>query len=293
MNSPRLLHENKKHGKDNFAYSIYHSIIPYFIRSFPFHWHDEIEITYIKSGIALFTICSRKIAAGAGDILITNGKYPHSVEQYGESEAEFFSILFHPEILSNPVLEPENQEKIRDISSGTVIFPETAGKGTPLNRKLSPYLEELIENRHQSYADFQLGVMGCLFMIFQILSQNAIKAGKTADEFRMEFSKIKPAVNAVINHYEHRISVADAARECCLSESHFMMLFKRITGKSFNMFLIEHRLDMSSKMLRDTEEKIIDIASSCGFDNQSYFTRMFQRYYAMTPGEYRKLNRQK
>ena len=291
MNPPRLLHESKKHGKENFAFSVYHSLVPRLIRSFPFHWHDEIEITFIKSGSALFTISSRKITAKAGDILIANAKYPHSVEQLGTSPADFFSVLFNPELLINPALDPANLARIQDIISGGTFFPEEIPRGTPLNQRLLPGLSELIENRRRSYGDFQLGVMGCLFMIFQVLSSHALKAGRAVREFRVEFSKIQPAVDAVINHYEQKISVTDAARACCLSESHFMKLFKRITGKSFNEFLIEHRLNMAAKMLRDTGDRIIAIAGSSGFDNQSYFCRMFLRYYGMTPGEYRKMNR--
>ena len=291
MNPPRLLHESKKHGKENFAYSVYHSLVPRRIRSFPFHWHDEIEITFIKSGSALFTISSRKITPKAGDILIANAKYPHSVEQLGSSEADFFSVLFNPELLINQALDPANLARIQDIISGGTVFPEEIPRGTPLNQRLLPWLGELIENRHRSYGDFQLGVLGCLFMIFQILSSHAIKAGRAVREFRVEFSKIQPAVDAVINHYEQKIAVKDAARACCLSESHFMKLFKKITGKSFNEFLIEHRLSMASKMLRNTGDRIIAIAVSSGFDNQSYFSRMFLRYYGMTPGEYRRMNR--
>ncbi|MBQ8977544.1 MAG: helix-turn-helix transcriptional regulator [Succinivibrionaceae bacterium] len=159
-----------------------------------------------------------------------------------------------------------------------------------MNRKLTPYLLELIENQFRSYTDFQMGVIGCLFLIFQILIRYAVEADRNADEYRMDFSKVKPAIDAVINHYEQKISITTAAEKCCLSESHFMKIFKKITGKSFNEFLIEHRLNMASQMLKDTDDRLIDIANSSGFYNQSYFTRMFIRYYSMTPSEYRKLH---
>lgn len=291
MNNVRLIHESKKHGKDDFSYSIYHTIIPLWMKSFPLHWHDEVEITVITEGTALFTICNRKITASAGDILIANRRYPHCVEQYRDEGASFFSILFNTNLVKNRILDPENLGIIEDIEAERLIFPEIIKKDTPLNVRLMPVLSELIENRKKSYTDFQMGVLGCLYLVFQILSRNTVRNDRTATEYRVDFSKIKPAINAVINHYEQKISISSVAGECCLSDSHFMKLFKKTTGKTFNEFLIDHRLSKASQMLKDTDDRIIDIANSSGFYNQSYFTRMFIRHYSVTPSEYRKIMR--
>lgn len=288
MNENVLRHESKKHGKDNFPYSVYHSLIPLYLKSFPLHWHDEMEITFIRKGRADFSICSRHFVAGEGDILIANPRHPHCVEQYQDSEADFFSILFDPELLNSSALDAENVQKITDLKNGSGIFPEFTGKGESLNQDLLPFLKPLIEMRHQSYGDFQMGVIGCLYMLFQTLSRYQMKADRTVSEYRTDFSKIRPALDAVINHYEQKISIRSAARDCCLSESHFMKLFKKTTSKSFNEYLVEHRIRAAAKMLRETSDRIVDIAGSCGFGNQSYFTRMFVRHYAMTPGEYRR-----
>lgn len=290
MNSIKPIHESKKHGKDDFSYSVYHSIIPYWLKSFPFHWHDEVEITYMQEGSALFTVCNRKLLVSEGDILIANCRYPHSVEQYGENRADFFSILFNPNLLKDQILDNENIQKIENITEGKLIFPELLRKDTPINRKLTPFIVELIKCRKKSYTDFQMGVLGCLYLIFQILGENSLSDDRTVSEYRADFSKIKPAINAVINHYEQKITIENAAAECCLSESHFMKIFKKTTGKSFNEFLIGHRLNKASQMLKDTDDRVVDIANSCGFYNQSYFTRMFLRHYSVTPSEYRKLN---
>ncbi len=291
MSTKKLIHESKKHGKDDFSYSIYQTLIPQWLNSFPFHWHDEIEITYIICGCADFHICDRRIVASQGDILIANSKYPHGVEQHLDSQADFYSILFNLNLLKSQRLDPENLEKIEALETGTLIFPELIKKDDPLNQQLTPLLSQLIKNRRSSYTDFQLGVLGCLFLIFQTLSIYAVQDNKTVNEYRVDFSKVKTAIDAVINHYEQKISISAVARDCCMSESHFMKIFKKITGKSFNEFLIVHRLNKASQMLKDTDDRLIDIANSCGFYNQSYFSRMFFRYYALTPSQYRKLNR--
>ena len=214
MNENVLRHESKKHGKDNFPYSVYHSLIPLYLKSFPLHWHDEMEITFIRKGRADFSICSRHFVAGEGDILIANPRHPHCVEQYQDSEADFFSILFDPELLNSSALDAENVQKITDLKNGSGIFPEFTGKGESLNQDLLPFLKPLIEMRHQSYGDFQMGVIGCLYMLFQTLSRYQMKADRTVSEYRTDFSKIRPALDAVINHYEQKIGFV-RLQKCC------------------------------------------------------------------------------
>ena len=127
-------------------------------------------------------------------------------------------------LLVNQALDPGINQKIREIENGHSIVPHLIRRDTELNRKLTPYLLELIENQFRSYTDFQMGVIGCLFLIFQILIRYAVEADRNADEYRMDFSKVKPAIDAVINHYEQKISITTAAEKCCLSESHFMKM---------------------------------------------------------------------
>ena len=67
-------------------------------------------------------------------------------------------------------------------------------------------------------------------------------------------------------------------------------LFKQETGVSFNEYCIDLRLKKAGKMLLNTEEKIIDIAMECGFDNISYFNRSFKKKFSLSPGQYRAAN---
>ena len=77
------------------------------------------------------------------------------------------------------------------------------------------------------------------------------------------------------------------AKESGYSSSHFMRWFKENTGFSFNEYLIEYRLNRATEQLRKSDETILNIASSNGFDNLSNFNRLFKKRFLMTPTEYR------
>lgn len=86
----------------------------------------------------------------------------------------------------------------------------------------------------------------------------------------------------------HRdISRDETARYAGISPSHFSRLLKERTGRSFTELLRQCRVDLACDMLQKTEKPIAEIADSCGFCDQSYFTRVFQDVKGMTPKQFR------
>lgn len=66
-------------------------------------------------------------------------------------------------------------------------------------------------------------------------------------------------------------------------------LFKNEVGISFNQYCNNVRLEKAASILSRSNEKIINIAIDCGFQNVSYFNRLFQEKFGVSPSEYRKL----
>ncbi len=76
----------------------------------------------------------------------------------------------------------------------------------------------------------------------------------------------------------------------CVSHSHLCRSFASAYGCSPMQFLHTQRLLMACELLRSTDEKISTVALMCGFENLSFFNRLFSRTYGITPKEYRRLN---
>ena len=64
-------------------------------------------------------------------------------------------------------------------------------------------------------------------------------------------------------------------------------IFKQCSGSSFKEYLNMVRVEESKRLLSNTEYSIIDIAVACGFDDQSYFSKVFKKYTGMSPKQYR------
>src|SRR5258708_7182371 len=84
------------------------------------------------------------------------------------------------------------------------------------------------------------------------------------------------------------VPVKELARECRLSSAHFSRAFRRSVGMAPHNWLIEQRIVLSKKKLRDDRLPLSDVAAECGFTDQSHFTRMFNRIVGVSPGAWRR-----
>ncbi len=110
---------------------------------------------------------------------------------------------------------------------------------------------------------------------------------------RMEISnhireKLERALAFIRENYQSDISREGLAAQADLSPNYFSALFAEYTGKKLNDFIIDLRIEKAAELLLSTDEKIIDIAYTSGFENLRTFNRAFKKKIGVTPKEYRK-----
>ncbi|MCE5199671.1 helix-turn-helix domain-containing protein [bacterium] len=99
------------------------------------------------------------------------------------------------------------------------------------------------------------------------------------------------ALKYMQDHLNEEISRDEVADVACLSPSHFSRVVKHHFGHSFTDLLARMRVERAHELLTRTDKSLIQICLDCGFSDQSYFTKVFQKYMGKTPGEYRRLHR--
>jgi len=84
------------------------------------------------------------------------------------------------------------------------------------------------------------------------------------------------------------VPLAEIARECRLSVSHFSRAFRQSMGVAPHGWLLNRRVELAKDLLRDRDAPLSDIALRCGFADQSHFTRVFTRRAGVSPGAWRR-----
>lgn len=88
-------------------------------------------------------------------------------------------------------------------------------------------------------------------------------------------------------NYEKNIRLQDIAQEFGISYNYLSRLFGKILGLSFAEYLLNVRLTKARQLLSDTYMQITDVAEAVGITDYHYFCKLFKKYYAMTPSQYR------
>ena len=89
------------------------------------------------------------------------------------------------------------------------------------------------------------------------------------------------------SHYTEPITVQSAADYLGFSESHFMKFFKQHLHTTFTSYLNGYRLTIAARLLLTEDDSILSISERTGFNNLSYFNRLFKKEYQMSPRAYR------
>jgi two-component system response regulator YesN len=97
---------------------------------------------------------------------------------------------------------------------------------------------------------------------------------------------VKKVVQLIEERYMTDLGLQVIAREVFLSPNYLGNIFKKYTGRTFNDYLCEYRMEKAKELLQSSKNKVGWVASAVGISNTSYFCTIFKQAYGMAPGEY-------
>ncbi len=100
--------------------------------------------------------------------------------------------------------------------------------------------------------------------------------------------KRRRATELLRAHLDGSVRLADLARECELSVSHFARAFKASFGMSPHRWLVQRRIERAQQLIAETDLPLAEVAVQSGFKDQAAFTRTFRRIVGMPPGSWRR-----
>ena len=284
------LHEIKSHYNTDFSYNTYPCTIPQDFTEVPLHWHNEMELIYIKKGKGIVSIDLNYHSVSRGDLVIVCPGRIHSITNYDNSRLEYENIIFNINMLLPKECDRNTFEYFGHINNSGSNTPCIIRPGDIHYKEIISPIDEADKVCETFPSGFELKIRSCLYSFFFALHTHYSYAGGSEVSGSLsndKMNKLKLIIRYIENNYTRAISIHDIADECHFSESHFMKFFKQCTGTSFISYLNDYRLLIASRMLTSTDLSVTEIASECGFDNISYFNRCFKKKYGTAPSKIR------
>jgi YesN/AraC family two-component response regulator len=100
-------------------------------------------------------------------------------------------------------------------------------------------------------------------------------------------SALRKAERYIWENYTRKISLQEIADTSGLSAPYFSTIFKEEMGENLSNYLNRLRVEKATTMLAETDLTLNEIASACGFEDQSWFSKIFKSFTGLSPGKYR------
>lgn len=251
-----------------------------------YHAHrDFTELTIILSGKGGYHVEGVDYEVEAGDIIICNpGVHHHNIViNKDEPTVEFFTGFanYH----------------FQNMQPGTIELKD----GGHLLRMSGDAKREVLRQCYEMLAENEACQIGKYFMlkarlmqILLLMMREIVEAPKLRQkgcnfESYTKSYAVKKIVNYLNENYEHKISLDQIAHNMYLSPVYISKIFKEETGESPINYLIKIRLEKAKEILeRSGNGSIKDIANSVGYDDVYHFSKLFKKYYGISPQNYRK-----
>ena len=278
--------EKISHGNPLFPYITYLCSIPLDFSYVPIHWHDEMEIIYIKKGHGIITVDFTQYQVSAGTLALIIPGQLHSIEQYENESMEYENIIFSLDLLCTGSMDALSSEFFEPFLAGTIGFEHLVCCDDEHYPALSSCLNHIDSISSSFPKGYRLAIKGALFTFFYTIFTNSTDIPAPKNDPHIE--RLKSVLKYIETNYMNTISIDEISSVSGFSASHFMRFFKSAMGTSFTSYLSSYRLSMAARLLLLTNNSILDIALSCGYENLSYFNRSFKKRYKKTPSEYRR-----
>lgn len=253
---------------------------------FPRHTHDYVEAIYMCMGKTTHYINGNEVILESGELLFLSQNAEQEILPAGtEDLAVNFIIL--PEFFDTAVMMMGDEETplrkflvdcMKNNSENAGYLHFKVSDIVPVQNLIENLLWSLLHKNTNRRRIIQ-NTMGLLFLHLMDYTER-LEYGDNRDE------AIIKALSYIENNYASA-SLTELARRQHYDFAWYSREIKKKTGSTFTELVQQKRLSQAAFMLKNTDINIADIAIKTGYDNISYFHRIFKEKFGLTPHEYR------
>ena len=265
---------------------------------FYLHWHQEFEFLVLTKGQIVFTIEDREYELHEGDSVFINSNLLHSAKTVEGMACSFFAVVFSYEALDDDYHSAFSKKYIRPVLNGKYIleeylpiddFPNRFANDIHMSwqQEVIFLLAQISQCPEHELEPHELLVRSRLMSIWNLMYHHGKKNKKQMLEDGTSSERLAPVIQYLKKNYAYEITLSELAKLIPMSEGQFCRVFKQYMKMSPMQYLLRFRILQSCRLLQETDKKIGEIANLTGFNNISYFNKVFLKTIGCTPKEYR------
>lgn len=280
--------ELKPHGNEQFPFLVsYQKLSEYESGSFMWHWHPEIEITYVQKGTMCYKVNHMVYHLKEGDIVFNNSGALHSGTMENQKDCAYIPVTFDSRLIYGFFQSTVNSKYVDPVIQDSMLPAICIDQSEPWHKPFREYLLRIIDLDEKKPDFYELDITICLQSMWRLLLEHITYEPQASRENSLEYDRIKKILSYIEENYQNKITLNDIAGHIHLCESECTRLFKRHMNTTLFAFLQEYRIERSLEFLR-ADQPVSAVADKAGFSDPNYYSKVFAKIKGCSPREYRK-----
>lgn len=249
----------------------------------PVHWHLDYEFIHVVEGQYNLFWGGKKTVLEQDEYCIIQDGVLHGDDE-DVMPCKYESVVFDFNLVR--IKNFLHDSFLNDIAEHRVILNKKFTVSEPDVKKEVDSIFELLKTKEPGFELFTVGRLLCLFGYIKkakLYSEDE----KVLDKNKIRTEQLKSVLNLIAENYNKDLSLDDMADKAGMSPKYFCRVFHEMTHRTPIEYLNAYRIDQSCTLLRNSDDSLINIAYNCGFNDFSYFIKIFKKYKGMTPHKYR------
>ena len=279
--------ELKQHGNEQFPFLVsYQKLSEYESGSFMWHWHPEIEITYVQKGTMCYKVNHMVYHLKEGDIVFNNSGALHSGTMENQKDCAYIPVTFDSRLIYGFFQSTVNSKYVDPVIQDSMLPAICIDQSEPWHKPFREYLLRIIDLDEKKPDFYELDITICLQSMWRLLLEHITYEPQAFRENSLEYDRINKILSDIEENYQNKITLNDIAGHIHLCESECTRLFKRHMNTTLFAFLQEYRIERSLEFLQD-DQPVSAVADKAGFSDPNYYSKVFAKIKGCSPREYR------
>lgn len=263
-------HEAMERGTPDFPAELYHLDFSHPRYQMCTHWHREFELMRVISGKFTLYLNEAEYVLGSGDSVLVPGGIVHGAQA---ENCVYECIVFSPGLM---YVSAQCRSLVKGFAGQCYFYKD------------NKIMDKIFEALGKKEKGFQFEFLSGIYMLIADIAKNKSESAHHTVK-NEKYEKIKSALMLIEENYASHFTLSELAASCGMSPNYFCRFFKEMTQKTPFDYINIYRINVACEMIAAGQRNITEVAFACGFNDLSYFIKIFKRYKGVSPKAYLKV----
>lgn len=245
------------------------------------HWHNDVEIGYVKEGSVFVGVNNEGRVLEAGEAVLCCSGDIHYYESSKEN-SKLIILVFKPQLIGDFVRWPE------EFTFATSFLTKELKDCNGLSN-IEHLLEKIIAEKEDKKVGYQFFIKAHIIELCATLSRFVPKRNtKDNDKGKANIQLMQRVVAYIEKNYHENITLEGIAKHFNVDPFNLSKKINSITGMHFKGYINMLRVAKAQELILNTDKPLTDIAFECGFNSIRNFNRVFKNLKGYIPSATRR-----